>query len=82
MKYLYKISIIKLFEIIYGKVYRSKKKIDNKELKITNLNFLKKILSYMRLIEVEFLQIVIQMLPIFQKIIKLIIFPINKIKTE
>ena len=36
----------------------------------------------MRLMEVEFLQIVIQMLPIFQKIIKLIIFPINKIKTE
>jgi len=42
MKNLYKISIIKLFEIIYGKIYRSKKKIDNKELKITNLNFFKK----------------------------------------
>jgi capsular polysaccharide biosynthesis protein len=41
MKYLYKIFIIKLFEIIYGKIYRLKKK-DNKKLKITNLNFYKK----------------------------------------
>ena len=39
MKYLYKISIIKLFEIIYGKIYQLKK---NKKLKITNLNFYKK----------------------------------------
>jgi len=42
MKYIYKISIIKLFEIIYGKIFQSKKKIDNKKLKITNLNFHKK----------------------------------------
>ena len=41
MKYLYKTFIIKLFEIIYGKIYQSKKK-DNKKLKITNLNFYKK----------------------------------------
>ena len=39
MKYLYKIFIIKLFEIIYGKIYQLKK---NKKLKITNLNFYKK----------------------------------------
>lgn len=41
MKFLYKIFIFKLFKIIYGKINKSKKKINN-ELKITNLNFYKK----------------------------------------
>ena len=42
MKFLYKICIIKLFKIIFGKIYKYKKKIGNNELKITNLNFSKK----------------------------------------
>ena len=42
MKLLYKIFIIKLFKMIYGKINKSKKKINNNELKITNLNFYKK----------------------------------------
>ena len=41
MKFLYKIFIFKLFKIIFEKINKSKKKINN-ELKITNLNFYKK----------------------------------------
>lgn len=41
MKYFYKIVIIKIFKIIYGKIYQYKNKKNNKELKITKLNFYK-----------------------------------------